>query len=417
MMDLTWLADTGASAIVSAMATPAWEWTRSRLAHLFSPQDPGREEAVSMRLTGFAAELTTTSERDVQNRLRGFLEARLSDEPDLMDDFAVVVKEICVKLDLQPATELTSYVNSPGNVVVMAGRNANVRVSHSHQEVHITWAALTTQEAARKLESLDRSTAVIELTGMDPAAAARRLAYVEKTRAADLLSHMDEPLAAELLKQISAPHTAELLAMMEPPQGAAILEHINPDWVVARLSEMEPDRALVLFSALGTKRVDDLLVAMQRQQAVRLLGSVGKVLVHQARLRTTVDMAEQEAKQIVAQAQAQAESQAQAILNKAQREAAELKAAAERDMAKTQPGDDAEPAPADQQALMERIYEILVAQPDKLFSARSLASKAGVPLTVAKSLLTRLETADRIAHNHRVHLYYARSGTGADPAR
>jgi|SRR5215470_14705142 len=411
MMDLTWLADAGASTIVSAMATPAWEWTRSRLARLFAPQDPGREEVVGLRLSGFAAELATTSERDVQNRLRGFLEARLSDDPNLMNDFAVVVKEICIKIDLQPSVELISHVNAPGSIVVMAGQNADVRVGQSFPEVRITWAAMTTQEAARKLETLDHPSAVMELTGMDPAAAARRLAHVDKTRAADLLSHMDEPLAADLLKQISAPHTAELLALMEPPQGAAILEHMDPDWVVARLSEMEPDRALVLFSALGSKRVDDLLAAMQRQQAVRLLGSVGQVLVHQARLRTTVDMAEQEAKQIVAQAKEQAEAQAKVILSKAQREADELKATAERGRAEARSNGNAEPVNVDQQALQEKIYEILAAEPDKLFSARAVASKAGVPLTLAKSLLTRLDNADRIAHNHRAHLYSVKRHT------
>src|SRR5215470_3230363 len=173
-MDLSWLAGTGASAIVSAMATPAWEWTRSRLARLFSPHDLGREEAESSRLSAFASELATTSERDVQNRLRGFLEARLGDDPSLMNDFAVVVKEICVKLDLQPPTEWTSYVNAPGSVVVMAGQNADVRVGQGHpREVHITWAAMTTQEAARKLETLDRFNAAMELASMDPASAAR----------------------------------------------------------------------------------------------------------------------------------------------------------------------------------------------------------------------------------------------------
>src|SRR5262249_54700558 len=349
-----------------------------------------------------AAELATTSERDVQNRLRGFLEARLSDDPNLMNDFAVVVKEICIKIDLQSSVELISHVNAPGSIVVMAGQNADVRVGQSFPEVRITWAAMTTQEAARKLETLDHPSAVMELTGMDPAAAARRLAHVDKTRAADLLSHMDEPLAADLLKQISAPHTAELLALMEPPQGAAILEHMDPDWVVARLSEMEPDRALVLFSALGSKRVDDLLAAMQRQQAVRLLGSVGQVLVHQARLRTTVDMAEQEAKQIVAQAKEQAEE----ILSRAQRKAAELKVPDVDDAVETRPDDAVEPVVVDPQAgMMDMIYQILAAEPEKLFSARAVASKAGVPLTLVKSLLTRLDNAGKIAHNHRAHLY------------
>jgi ribosomal protein S25 len=122
-------------------------------------------------------------------------------------------------------------------------------------------------------------------------------------------------------------------------------------------------------------------------------------------------MAEQEAKQIVAQAQAQAEAQAKVILNRAQREADELKATAERSRAEAQPIGNSEPVDVDQQALMKRIYDILVAEPDKLLSARAVASKAGVSLTVAKSLLTRLENAGRIEHNHRAHLYYVKPHT------
>jgi hypothetical protein len=402
MMELTWLATTGASAIVSAMVTPAWEWARSRLAGLFS-REHGREEVESECLSSFAAELEKTTERDVQNQLRGFLLARLRDDPELMADFAGVVKEICDEIGLQPPTEWTSYVNAPTSVWVVAGRDADVSVGQVRtQGAYIAWAALTTQEAARKLEGLDHSDAVVELAGMDPASAARRLAHVDKTKAAGLLSHMDEPLAADLLTRITAPYAAELMALMTPKQGAAVLETMNPDWVVARLSEMEPDRALVLFSALGTKRVDDLLAAMQRQQAVRLLSSVGKVLVQQAQLRTNVDMAEEEAKRIVAQAQEQAER----VLDQARREADEVKTTA----AETpRPDDIAEPVDDGQQMLMRRIYGILTAQPDgRPISARAVSSKAGVTLAAAKSLLIRLEQSGKVARTHRAQLYYAR---------
>lgn len=405
-MDLTWLATTGASAIVSAMATPAWEWTKTRLAHLYSSQDPSREEAESDRLSSFVTELATTSERDVQNQLRGYLMARLSDDTELMKDFSDLVQEICIRIDLEPPTNWTSYVHAaPGSVVVMAGHHTDVRVRQDQpHEQRIIWAAMTTQEAARKLETLDRFHAVAELAGMDPASAARRVAHVDKTRAADLLSHMDEPLAADLLTRVAAPHTAELLALMEPPQGAAVLENMDPDWVVARLSDMEPDRALLLFSALGTKRNDDLLDAMERQQAVRLLRSVGKVMVNQARIRTTFDMAEQEAKQIVSQAQTRAEE----ILDKASRQANERKAAIEREMAETPPDDRIESTAVDQQDILTaRIYEIITARPDKLFSARKVASEAGVSLAEAKSVLSRLEAEGKIAHNHRAHTYSA----------
>jgi DNA-binding transcriptional regulator YhcF (GntR family) len=386
------------------MATPAWEWTKTRLTGLFSSQDPSGEEAESTRLASFVTELATTSERDVQNQLRGYLVARLGDDLDLMKDFSDLVQEICIKIDLEPPANWTSHVHaSPGSVVVMGSR-AGVSIRQEHpQQQRIIWAAMTTQEAARKLETLNRFQAVAELAGMDPASAARRLAHVDKTTAADMLSHMDEPLAADLLTRIAAPHTAELLALMEPPEGAAVLENMDPDWVVARLSDMEPDRALLLFSALGTKRNDDLLDAMERQQAVRLLRSVGKVMVNQNRIRTTFDMAEQEAKQIVSQAQTRAAE----ILDKAQRQADGLKVATERDMDQ-KPDDQAEPAVVDpQEVLTAKIYEILTARPDKLFSAREVASEAGVSLAAAKSVLSRLDSAGKIAHNRRAHIYSA----------
>jgi hypothetical protein len=145
---------------------------------------------------------------------------------------------------------------------------------------------------------------------------------------------------------------------------------------------------------------------MERQQAVRLLRSVGKVMVNQARIRTTFDMAEQEAKQIVSQAQARADE----ILYRAQRQADELNAVTERDLAEPPSDDRAEPAAVDPHVLLTaRIYEIVTAEPDKMFTARAVATKAGVQLNVAKSVLTELETAGKIAHNHRAHLYSAKS--------
>jgi hypothetical protein len=132
-----------------------------------------------------------------------------------------------------------------------------------------------------------------------------------------------------------------------------------------------------------------------------------------APLHTSIYMAERKAERIVAQAwaraeemRAQAEAQVQAILGKAQREAT-----SERNRAEMPPEDI-----LDQQSVaMERIYEILAAEPDKLFSARTVAPRAGVPLILAKSLLTHLTNTDRIAHNHRAHLYSARPDAYADP--
>jgi cell division septum initiation protein DivIVA len=192
-----------------------------------------------------------------------------------------------------------------------------------------------------------------------------------------------------------------------------------------------------LFSALheisaltgrGAADGPELALATVRQEVdarLNLLYATAKQ--HEARLSTTLYMAKQEAKQIVEQAQAQAEEtqarakeQAQAILDEAQREADEQKTAiAERDRAETQPDDSVEPSVVDQQiSVMTKIYEILIAEPNKLFTPRDVAKKIGISKTDAISLLTRLEDDGKIACNHdRAHLYYVRSDTSADPGQ
>lgn len=153
-----------------------------------------------------------------------------------------------------------------------------------------------------------------------------------------------------------------------------------------------------------------------RQEVGRRLNATGSVAeVQEAPLQTSIYVAEQKAERIVAQAwtraeemRTEAQAQAQAILGKAQREAS-----SERIRVDT----NSNGITLDQQSIaaMERIYEFLVSEPDKLFSARTVASRAGVSLTVAKTLLTRLDNTGRIAHNHRAHLYSARSDTFTDP--
>jgi hypothetical protein len=159
---------------------------------------------------------------------------------------------------------------------------------------------------------------------------------------------------------------------------------------------------------------EPVLAALRREVCMRLNTMHAAVELQEAPLGNSIYIAERKAERIVAQAwsraeevRAQAEAQARTILGEAQREAI-----TERQRVETYPD-----SILDQQAAatMERIYEILVAEPDKLFNARTVASKAGVPLTVAKSLLTRLDNTGRIANNHRAHLYSARSDVYADP--
>jgi regulator of protease activity HflC (stomatin/prohibitin superfamily) len=63
---------------------------------------------------------------------------------------------------------------------------------------------------------------------------------------------------------------------------------------------------------------------LERQQAVRLLGAVSKVLTDQVRVRTTFDLAQREAEQIAAQARRQADE----TIERARAEAEQILAAA-----------------------------------------------------------------------------------------
>jgi len=165
----------------------------------------------------------------------------------------------------------------------------------------------------------------------------------------------------------------------------------------------------VLAGAAGADGPEPAIAALRREVGMRLNVMHEAVELQDAPLNNSLYIAERKAERIVAQAwsraeevRAQAEAQARTILGNAQREAT-----SERNRTEAHP-DDA----LDQQSavMMERIYDVLVAEPDKLFSARTVASKVGVPLTLAKSLLTRLDNTGRIAHNHRAHLYSVRAG-------
>jgi MgtE intracellular N domain len=396
-MDPAWLARTGASAIVSVMVTNAWTSVRSRLAKLFARQDPNREQAENGRLEEFAAELTTRSERDVQNELRGFLVARLGDDQTLVEPFLALVKDICGEIGLGTPTHWTT-INAPGSYFVEG--DAYVE---SGAEDRIVWEAMTSQDAAHKLETLEYSHAVRELARMEATSAARRLFHVKSTHAADLLSRMYEGLAATLLSRMSAPHSAELLALMIPRQGAAVLEHTDADWAVARLSEMDPDRALVLIGALGQKRTDDLLEAMERQEAVKLLRSVSRVLDEQKRMRTTFEIADQESKRI----RSEAERRGQEIEDQARQRAAELIADAEREAAaKRQANDHGDPDLTNPRTQAEKkILDVFLAAPDKMFTTRRLTRLARVTMDEASSALSDLERTGKVCYHPRAKLY------------
>jgi flagellar motility protein MotE (MotC chaperone) len=342
-MDVSGLAGFGATAIISAIASDAWTWMREEIVRVLAREEI-RAVEVQGRLETFAADLSSSAERDVHNRLQGYLEAKLGDDPDLYDDFFALIRKISVELRLDPPALTVQGVVASNSVVVQTlGGAATVHVNQPLRPV-IRWLTMTGPEAARKLESMDLLDAVEALADMEPALAARRLTHVGEDRARQLLSHMDEGVAAELLQKMTKDgHGAALLAGMEPSQAAAVLDMTLADWAVAQLAEMDPTRALALLAAMGSKRTDDLLSAMERQQAVILLSAVGKLLSVQNRVRTTFDLAEQEAERIAASAR----QEAQETLDRANVEAASLRAEAVRDAAAARAPDPerAEPGP------------------------------------------------------------------------
>jgi len=306
-MDVTALAESGATAVITAMASEAWAWTRGELARLLTGSDRAREADEIARLDGYAGDLTTMAERDVYNRVHGYLEARLSDDVTLRDDFFSLVRKICVEVGLEPPTSavVQQITTNNGMVVNLAG-NAQVHVGTPSSTL-INWTAMPAPEAARLLEKMDIPAAVEALTNMEPGAAARRLSHLRTDRASDLLSQVDEEFAAKLLLLMSAPaQAATFLAEMQPSRAAAVLDLTTADWTVARLAEMEPSQAVLLLGEMGAMRAENLLDAMERQQTVSLLRAVGKVLTDQVRIRTTFDLAQQEADAIRAAAREEA---------------------------------------------------------------------------------------------------------------
>jgi DNA-binding transcriptional ArsR family regulator len=408
-MNVVTLAEAGASAIVSAMATDVWTWARSEVSDLFGHADQKRVDAENERLDALVAELVTSTERDVHNRLWGFLEARLADNPALVDKFLELTEQIYGKLDIEPPAlndDTGQQLNAAGWFVVQSGRDTR-RYTQGTAHSPVNWAAMTGPAAARRLEAMRLGDAVEALAHMDPAAAVRRLSFVSPDRTAQLLSHMDAEGAASLLAKMPA-RQAELLARMEPSRGAAVLGMMNAEWTVARLTEMAPDRALVLLGAMGTKRTETLLEAMRQQEAGTLLAAVSKIMAGQAAARRTFGLAQQKAEEVLAEAR----QEAQETIEQAKMEAAKRKAAVEAEVAELReaatgeidevrltPGPNGTPPDVGQadddgsQVLRERIVDYLSAHYPEDFSVRQLRRAVGASPESAAAALRRLVAA------------------------
>jgi Golgi phosphoprotein 3 GPP34/MgtE-like protein len=320
-MDVSPLAASGATAIISAMASDAWTWVKTEVARRLARNDDACAREETSRLEAFAGELSTATERDVKNRLHGYLEARLGEDAVLQNDFLALIREISVKIGV-PASQTLNHVTATNSTIVQAS-GGSVQLNVNLPQPVIRWMAMPAAEAARMLEEMELPEALNAITAMEPVLAARRLAHIGPQRVQQLLMGMAEESAAAMLSMLPDPHQAgTLLSGLELDKAAAILDLTAADWTVARLAEMDAERAAVLLGAMGSKRRDDLIAAMQSQDAVGLLGALTKVVSDQARARNTLEYLQRKAEQIRANAEAEAEAILEAARERARIEAA-----------------------------------------------------------------------------------------------
>lgn len=90
-----------AAAIVGAMATDAWGWTKAGVARLVGRGDAGREESAERRLEEARAELdklSGTEREQARARVEGAWQARLADLVEEDPGTAQQVREFLVEL-------------------------------------------------------------------------------------------------------------------------------------------------------------------------------------------------------------------------------------------------------------------------------------------------------------------------------
>ncbi|MFC9689060.1 hypothetical protein ACFTSF_11010 [Kribbella sp. NPDC056951] len=127
-MDFGELAQTGATALVTAMATGAWEQLKDRVVRLFGRDDSDEEQAVALELehalTTIRSAADPQAKLDVQAELRGQLRQRLRTDPAFAADFQVLVDEINRRL---PQTDRPTVrqkgTADRGGTVIQAGRD------------------------------------------------------------------------------------------------------------------------------------------------------------------------------------------------------------------------------------------------------------------------------------------------------
>lgn len=142
MEGLAALAGAGATALVGAMATDAWQVTRNGFARLFGRGDSGREELAERRLDDAAAALARASDGEHDRvRLemlpawRTRLEDLLEEDPQAAPDLEVLTEQIRAQLPAVQQVWVQNNVARYGGTVFA--------VQHGTQHIHDRHGATT----------------------------------------------------------------------------------------------------------------------------------------------------------------------------------------------------------------------------------------------------------------------------------
>lgn len=126
------LAAAGGAALVGAMATDAWEFTRSRVASLFGRGDARRTEAIEGQLEEDAGMLERTADTDQARQdllpvWRRRLADYLSQDPEAAEGLRELVEQVQAKLPAQQqAWVQTNIARDHANQNIVQGGNQYV---------------------------------------------------------------------------------------------------------------------------------------------------------------------------------------------------------------------------------------------------------------------------------------------------
>jgi hypothetical protein len=132
VLDVGTLAETGATALVTAMATDAWTQVRVRVARLLGRGDAERERAALDELDETYAALEVAigddESRDVQVELRALLRARLRSDQELAVQFLALIEDVREQLgqSTQPVVLTQRAAANQGGTVIQSGRDSIV---------------------------------------------------------------------------------------------------------------------------------------------------------------------------------------------------------------------------------------------------------------------------------------------------